>query len=154
MSSGLWLPFPIGIAQMVVQTTKDLFPIHRDPRARKPTELNEFYFVIDDIAEITASGSGIVIARELNEDPRLESKLTHNQLHQTNVVTIKHIDGTVARYQHVYARELQQGQKIEQGERIGILGGWGSRYGPHLHLEIYNDESFKEQWKGRLDLPK
>jgi len=63
-----------------------------------------------------------------------------------NYVIIDHGNG----YQTLYAHMLNNsiavtlGQKVNQGQKIGVMGSTGRSTGPHLHFEI-------KTTKGKLD---
>lgn len=48
-------------------------------------------------------------------------------------------DGTEIWYCHQLTPLVYQGQKIEIGEPIGLVGSTGNTTGPHLHLEVRPD---------------
>ncbi len=54
------------------------------------------------------------------------------------VVTISHGDGTQTLYGHMLenSRTVQKGDKVKQGQVIGIVGSTGNSTGPHLHFEV------------------
>jgi murein DD-endopeptidase MepM/ murein hydrolase activator NlpD len=55
-----------------------------------------------------------------------------------NLVELRHVNGIRTRYGHLssFARGLQVGQRIAQGETIGYVGSTGLSTGPHLHYEF------------------
>jgi len=59
-------------------------------------------------------------------------------LAQTNIVEIRHQDGTYAHYDHFTAGgvAVQLGQFVEQGARIGWSGASGTDF-PHLHFDVH-----------------
>lgn len=56
-----------------------------------------------------------------------------------NKVEIRHWDGTVSWYGHMFQIDVKVGQKVDPGEKIGEVGNTGHSTGPHLHLEIHPD---------------
>ena len=57
----------------------------------------------------------------------------HDQL--GNYVCVKHDDGHESRYGHLSKISVQQGRRIKQDEKIGLVGQTGLATGPHLHFE-------------------
>lgn len=53
-----------------------------------------------------------------------------------NLVMIRRGDGTVVRYAHLSRIEVDKGDRIRAGERIGRMGATGQVTGAHLHLEV------------------
>ena len=53
-----------------------------------------------------------------------------------NYVVISHGSGNTTTYQHLSKRSVSKGDKVSQGQVIGITGSTGVSSGPHLHFEI------------------
>lgn len=53
-----------------------------------------------------------------------------------NYVVISHGSGNTTLYAHMSSRKAVVGQKVAQGDVIGITGSTGNSTGPHLHFEI------------------
>ena len=51
-------------------------------------------------------------------------------------VEIDHGNGFHTIYAHMSAVLVSAGQRVTQGERIGLMGATGWATGPHLHFEI------------------
>lgn len=56
-----------------------------------------------------------------------------------NYVKIRHSDGTITVYGHMYADSItvRAGETVEQGQVIGKMGTSGSSTGVHLHFSVY-----------------
>ncbi len=53
-----------------------------------------------------------------------------------NVVEVRHGANRVTLYAHLSRVDVQQGQRIEQGQSVGAVGATGWATGPHLHFEV------------------
>lgn len=53
-----------------------------------------------------------------------------------NYVCIKHANGAESRYGHLSRIMVKKGARVEQGQRIGLVGKTGRATGPHLHFEL------------------
>ena len=72
---------------------------------------------------VFASGAGrVVLARE--------------RIISGNSVVIEHLPGVFTLYYHLEDIEVQEGQRLFQGQRIGTVGMTGLATGPHLHWEL------------------
>jgi murein DD-endopeptidase MepM/ murein hydrolase activator NlpD len=54
-------------------------------------------------------------------------------------VRIKHPDGSVTEYGHMYERFVNVGDQVQGGQRIASVGNEGQSTGPHLHFEVHLD---------------
>jgi murein DD-endopeptidase MepM/ murein hydrolase activator NlpD len=54
-----------------------------------------------------------------------------------NYIIIQHSHGFITRYGHLMAFRVAKGQKVQQGQVIGLLGNTGMTTGPHLHYEVH-----------------
>lgn len=53
-----------------------------------------------------------------------------------NLIILDHGNGVETYYAHLNKINVKVGQKVGQGEVIGLLGSTGNTTGPHLHFEI------------------
>ena len=51
-------------------------------------------------------------------------------------VVIEHMPGLYSLYYHMNKLEVEVGQSVKQGERLGLSGATGLATGPHLHWEV------------------
>lgn len=51
-------------------------------------------------------------------------------------VEVKHADGIVTRYGHNSAVLVYEGQHVDQGSMIALMGSTGNSTGPHCHYEV------------------
>ena len=52
-------------------------------------------------------------------------------------IRIKHDDGSMTEYGHMYRRDVAVGARVTAGQRIALMGSEGKSTGPHLHLRTY-----------------
>lgn len=58
-----------------------------------------------------------------------------------NYVIIDHGNGYRTLYGHLQKATVQQGQTVNAGQQIGVIGSTGNSQAPHLHLSAwYNDQ--------------
>lgn len=53
-----------------------------------------------------------------------------------NYVTVKGDDGNYYYYCHLASRAVKKGQRINAGDKIGVMGATGYVFGAHLHFEV------------------
>ena len=53
-----------------------------------------------------------------------------------NYVVISHGSGNTTLYAHMSKRSVSVGQRVNQGDVLGVTGSTGNSTGPHLHFEI------------------
>lgn len=56
-----------------------------------------------------------------------------------NYVIISHINGYQTLYAHLHTATAKVGQRINQGEKLGLVGSTGYSTGPHLHFTVYKN---------------
>ena len=57
-----------------------------------------------------------------------------------NVIVIEHEDDLFTLYAHLSAINIQAGQRVEVGEKIGEVGQSGVATGSHLHFEVRHED--------------
>ncbi|SFT19533.1 M23 family metallopeptidase [Paenibacillus sp. BC26] len=53
-----------------------------------------------------------------------------------NYIVVSHKNGIATKYMHLNKVLAQEGERVEQGDLIGLLGSTGRSTGPHLHFEV------------------
>lgn len=91
-----------------------------------------------DIAASTGTGvyayaSGTVIA--VSQDNALGK-----------YIAIDHGNGLVTRYLHLSKFNVNKGDKVGTGDRIGSVGNTGYSTGSHLHFEVLKNGSYQNPW--------
>lgn len=56
-----------------------------------------------------------------------------------NTVEIKHDDGTIGLYMHLQRGTVTVGDRIQQGQKIGVSGNSGWSTGPHTHVQVQSN---------------
>lgn len=90
-------------------------------------------FVMNIGTSVTAARDGIVITTN-------ESVVDGNRS-GTNLITVRHDDGTVALYSHLTRNGVlvEPGERVDAGQRIGRSGDTGNTGGlPHLHFSLHS----------------
>lgn len=97
----------------------------------------------NDEAEIVAAADGQIIAKG---DGQFDRSCNFNS-NMWNAVYVMHADGSVAWYGHMKNGSVTTkpvGSFVEQGEYLGIVGSSGNSTGPHLHFEVYQDNTYTQ----------
>ena len=83
-------------------------------------------------------GTCITAARAGNVQLIYEQGVDGEDPDQNNVVIINHGDGTFAQYMHLTLKgsRVSLGQRVEQGDLIGLSGSTGLAGYPHLHFVV------------------
>jgi len=71
-----------------------------------------------------------------------------------NSVIIEHADGRLSRYLHMAAVEVENGQRLSVGQRIGTSGESGQSSSPHLHYDEHFPVGVRDDmgtWVGCVD---
>ena len=86
--------------------------------------------------KIVAMRSGIVV--EVIESFEDREAGTAGPYDETNIIRIRHPDGTRATYGHLTINGAlkNEGDPVDQGEIIALIGNTGNTTGPHLHFQV------------------
>jgi hypothetical protein len=63
-------------------------------------------------------------------------------------IRIKHDDGSMTEYGHMFQRDVAVGARVAAGQRIALMGSEGQSSGPHLHLRTYRSAANIGSGKG------
>jgi murein DD-endopeptidase MepM/ murein hydrolase activator NlpD len=91
---------------------------------------------------IFAAGNGVILTAEWNSGG------------YGRHIEIQHLNGYVTTYSHLsaFARGIEEGVKVRQGQVIGYVGSTGLSTGPHLHYEVKINDTFVDPM--RIKLPR
>lgn len=88
---------------------------------------------------INATGTAVYATADgtiLSAGPDDEAVFSPWKKFYGNLIVIRHADGLYSLYAHLSKIDVQAGQKIEAGRRIGEVGRTGGAIGSHLHFEV------------------
>ncbi|MCR8843929.1 M23 family metallopeptidase [Paenibacillus sp. SC116] len=68
-------------------------------------------------------------------------------------INILHTDGYMTRYMHLSKLHVKEGEKVQQGQLIGLVGSTGQSTGNHLHFEIRRNASTSDWGKDEDPTP-
>ncbi|MEM5565573.1 peptidoglycan DD-metalloendopeptidase family protein [Psychroserpens sp. AS72] len=97
----------------------------------------------NDKVEIIAAAPGQIIAKNDGEFDR--SCNFNNNI--WNAIYVQHNDGSIAWYGHMKNGSTSSknvGDMVAQGEYLGVVGSSGNSTGPHLHFEVYTDNTYSQ----------
>ncbi len=60
-----------------------------------------------------------------------------------NWVAIDHGNGLITLYGHMSSVNVSRGEKIDQGDKIGVMGNTGFSTGKHLHFTVFAGSTFE-----------
>lgn len=106
--------------------------------------LTSAYGARDEIFKgVESYHTGIDIANKLNTQilsatTGIVSKVEFNNKYYGNFVEIE-TDGVIFKYGHMNEVKVKKGDKIQQGDLVGLMGSTGMSTGSHLHFEIKVD---------------
>lgn len=98
----------------------------------------------NDEAEIIAAAPGQIIYKS---DGNFDRSCDFNTTTPWNAVYVQHNDGSIAWYGHLKNGSLTNknvGDMVSATEFLGVMGSSGVSTGPHLHFEVYTDNSYTQ----------
>lgn len=99
-------------------------------------------FLVEEETPVLAARDGVVVKIKEDSD---KWGLDREFAKQANFVVVRHEDGTFAEYVHLGKDtvEVEQGQKVKQGDRLARTGFSGLMDTPHLHFNVFKIEDGK-----------
>jgi hypothetical protein len=100
-----------------------------------------WHMVNDDRVEVIAAAAGVIIDKQ---DGNIDTNCDFSNPNW-NAVFLRHDDGTITWYGHLKRNSLTSkliGQSVVAGEYLGVMASSGSSTGPHLHFEVWEDDSY------------
>lgn len=115
-----------------------LFPVPNS------SEITQEYSAEHKAIDIAASSGSLVYAAEDGTVSYVQiwdgSYDTTGMMSYGHMIEIRHADGNTTLYAHLSEINVQQGEKVVRGQRIGRVGSTGNATGPHLHFEVITSE--------------
>lgn len=111
----------------------------------------------ENAVEVIAAADGIIVAKQASKADRVCANCPTGapaSCYEWNAIYMQHADGSIAMYGHMKQNSLTTkgiGDAVAKGEFLGIVGSSGNSSGPHLHFEVWKDNSFTElllPWAG------
>ncbi|MDI9233883.1 M23 family metallopeptidase [Limnohabitans lacus] len=115
------LPTALPLAQDFSITSG--FGVRADPMTHQPSMHEGIDFVAPVGTPVLATADGKVLRSGFSGA-------------YGEMVDVLHADGFVSRYAHLSRRHVNEGDKVERGQLLGLLGNTGRSTGPHLHYEV------------------
>lgn len=125
--------FALPIKKSEIKKMSSGYGMRKHPITKKMKMHNGVDYVAPLNTNILAIGDGVV--RKVNHS--FEEGKGHGRF-----VIVDHANGYSSLYSQLNAYKVKEGQKVKQGDVIGLLGSSGISTGPHLHLEIKKDGQF------------
>lgn len=155
----------------VSHSTADWDKMNKCIPAIQPISIKDFcrissYFGrrIDPISGIVSMHKGLDFPANMNTNiystgEGVVIETMHSRTGYGNEIVIAHHGGYTTRYAHLNKILVKEGDKVQRGDLIGLLGNSGKSTGPHLHYEVrlhnvplnprnfYNDDLNSEEFE-------
>jgi murein DD-endopeptidase MepM/ murein hydrolase activator NlpD len=140
------LPYPEGQAYVISQALGGINPTHTTPYSRHAVD-----FRMPPGTPVLAARAGVVIGTEWRYEAGAEDEVL---LTKSNMVRVRHADGSVAIYAHLQRGgvAVAEGETLEAGRLLGLSGSTGFASGPHLHFAVTRVES-TDRGAAEISLP-
>lgn len=134
-SSGTFMRYPIPSQRKV---SSGFSPSRRNPVTGRVQPHNGTDFSVPVGTPILATGDGIIVKAASHRDAGRYVVIRHDGKYSTT-------------YMHMSKLLVKPGQRVKQGQKIGLSGNTGRSTGPHLHYEFrINNRPVNAM---RVDLP-
>lgn len=118
-------------------------PIRGTRRFHRGTDL-----AADAGTPVRAIADGAVITASYPD----QGKLTSERLEgYGNHIVLEHARGIRSTYAHLQRGDVAEGDHVEAGDVIGLVGSTGASTGPHLHLELTDAEAGDPEQRHTVD---
>lgn len=121
------------------RVSSDFNPRRLHPVTRRVRPHNGTDYAADTGTPVWAAGTGRVIESSYNRA-------------NGNYIFIQHGNNIVTRYLHLSKKHVRRGDRVQQGDTIGLVGATGLANGPHLHYEFLVEGAHRNP--RTVDLPK
>jgi murein DD-endopeptidase MepM/ murein hydrolase activator NlpD len=132
------LPYAEGQAYVISQALGGINPTHTTPYSRHAVD-----FRMPPGTPVLSARAGVVIGTEWRYEAGAEEEAL---LTKSNLVRVRHADGSVAIYAHLQrdAVAVAEGEAVEAGRLLGLSGSTGFASGPHLHFAVTTGDGPRE----------
>jgi len=117
------------------------FPILRSPRITSGFNLRRLHPITGVIAPHRGVDFALPMGSPVVSVGDGEVVVVRNDPAAGTYIAIRHGRQYMTRYLHLHKVLVQPGQKVKRGERIALSGNSGRSTGPHLHFEVWINQS-------------
>lgn len=110
------------------QVTSQFNPARVNPVTRKRMPHKGIDFSMPIGSTVISTGAGEVVIAKFSRSAG-------------NYIVIRHANGYSTQYMHLSKLMVTEGQKVKQGQKIGLSGNTGRSTAAHLHYELWSNNS-------------